>query len=96
MRGYSRYKIFQKGYNLNFLPTRILNLKRPKWDLLKLKTKRLKFLKNSQITTSNFFKSFNTKNFLVGLVQSNINTLYPKAKASPYPHFKKVVTFKKR
>ena len=75
MRGYSRYKIFQKGHNLHFLPIRILNFKRPKWDFAKLKIKRLKFFKDVQISKANFFKMFNTKKILGVLGQGKFNTL---------------------
>jgi len=76
MRGeYSRYKIFQKGLNLNFVPIRILNLKRPKWDLSKLKIKRVKVLKNGQRLSFNFFKSFNTKKLLGFLKRGTRSTL---------------------
>jgi hypothetical protein len=75
MRGYRRYKIFQKGYNLNCLPTRILNLKRPKWDFIKLKAKRSKVLKKVQISTVNFFKVCNITNLLLVLRRRKLNTL---------------------
>lgn len=76
MRGYNRYKIFQKGSNLNSVPIRILNFKRPKWDLSKLKIKRLKVVKNGQHAFFNFFKPFNTKKLLGFLKVSKCNPLY--------------------
>lgn len=93
MRRYSRYKIFLKGYNLNFVPNRVLNLKRPKWDLLKLKIKRLKILKNGHIATFNFFNLLNTKKFLNVLRLGARSSLYSRSLLSFSKNSKKLIKF---
>jgi len=95
MREYSRYKIFKTGYNLNFLPIRMLNLKRPKWDFAKLKIKRLKVLKNGQSPYLNFFKLFNTKKLLVFLKSQTRKRLFRKSVVFVFNNAQKSNRFKK-